>query len=86
LNYGTAWRLSFVETDNFYHNGVMQPNEDNVFLEPVFFTRMVLSEQIQLQYTSGSNIGLKSRKFLNAGHSVFTVGAVINVGRKPKTK
>lgn len=86
LNYGTAWRLSFVETDDFYKNGVMQPNEDNVFLEPVFFTRMVLSEQIQLQYTSGSNIGLKSRKFLNAGHSVFTVGAVVNIGRKPKTK
>ncbi|MNK03368.1 hypothetical protein D3C87_212130 [compost metagenome] len=86
LNYGTAWRLSFASTKDFKLNGVPQINEDNIFIEPVFFTRMVLSEQFQLQYTSGSNIGLRSRKFLNAGHSVFTIGAVLNVGRKPKTK
>jgi hypothetical protein len=86
LNYGTAWRLSFINTDNFYRNGVLQPNEDNIFLEPVFFTRMILSDEVQLQYTSGSNFGLKSRKFLNAGNSVFSVGAVVNIGRKPKTK
>ncbi|RYG07961.1 MAG: hypothetical protein EOO07_26450 [Chitinophagaceae bacterium] len=84
LNYGTALRMSFIKTNDFYLNGVLQPNEDNVFLEPVFFTRMVLSDEIQLQYTSGSNFGLRSRKFLNAGHSVFTIGAVLNVGRKPK--
>ncbi|RZL37232.1 MAG: hypothetical protein EOP00_28815, partial [Pedobacter sp.] len=69
---------------NFYRNGVLQANEDNIFIEPVFFTRMILSEQVQLQYTSGSNFGLKSRKFLNAGHSVFSVGAVVNLGRAPK--
>lgn len=86
LNYGTAWRLSFASTKDFKLNGVPQVNEDNIFIEPVFFTRMILSEQFQLQYTSGSNIGLRSRKFLNAGHSVFSIGAVINVGRKPKTK
>lgn len=86
LNYGTAWRLSFVSTKNFKLNNVPQLNEDNIFIEPVFFTRMVLSEHFQLQYTSGSNIGLRSRKFLNAGHSVFTVGAVLNVGGKPPTK
>ncbi|MGE6219267.1 hypothetical protein ACQKCH_05530 [Nubsella zeaxanthinifaciens] len=84
LNYGTAWRLSFVSTNDFKLNGVPTPNEDNIFIEPVFFTRMVLSEQFQLQYTSGSNIGLRNRKYLNAGHSVFSVGAVINLGRKPK--
>lgn len=84
LNYGTALRMSFINTNNFYRNGLLQANEDNIFLEPVFFTRMILSEQVQLQYTSGSNIGLKSRKFLNAGHSVFSVGAVINLGRTPK--
>ena len=84
LNYGTALRMSFVKTNDFYKNNVLQPNEDNIFLEPVFFTRMILSEQVQLQYTSGSNIGLKSRKFLNAGNSVFSVGAVINLGRAPK--
>jgi hypothetical protein len=81
LNYGTALRMSFVNTNDFFLNGVQQANEDNIFLEPVFFTRMILSDQVQLQYTSGSNFGLKSRKFLNAGHSVFSVGAVINLGR-----
>ncbi|KQC00978.1 hypothetical protein [Pedobacter sp. Hv1] len=84
LNYGTALRMSFVKTNDFYRNGIKQANEDNIFIEPVFFTRMILSEQVQLQYTSGSNFGLKSRKFLNAGNSVFSVGAVVNLGRAPK--
>lgn len=84
LNYGTAWRLSFASTNNFKINGAPQINEDNIFIEPVFFTRMVLSDEFQLQYTTGSNFGLKSRKFLNAGYSVFTIGAVVNIGRKPK--
>jgi hypothetical protein len=84
LNYGTAWRLSFASTSDFKINGAPQVNEDNIFIEPVFFTRMVLSDEFQLQYTTGSNFGLKSRKFLNAGYSVFSVGAVINIGRKPK--
>ena len=84
LNYGTALRMSFVKTNDFYRNNVLQANEDNIFIEPVFFTRMILSEQVQLQYTSGSNFGLKNRKFLNAGNSVFSVGAVINLGRAPK--
>lgn len=86
LNFGTALRMSFVKTNDFYRNGVLQPNEDNIFVEPVFFTRMILSEQVQLQYTSGSNFGLKNRKFLNAGNSVFSVGAVINLGRAPQKK
>ncbi|RZJ48010.1 MAG: hypothetical protein EOO44_21675 [Flavobacterium sp.] len=84
LNYGTALRMSFINTNNFYRNNVLQLNEDNIFLEPVFYTRMILSDEVQLQYTSGSNFGLKSRKFLNAGNSVFSVGAVINLGRTPK--
>lgn len=81
LNYGSALRMSFVKTNDFYRNGVLQANEDNIFLEPVFFTRMVLSDEVQLQYTSGSNFGLKDRKFLNAGNSVFTLGVVVNLGR-----
>lgn len=84
LNFGTALRMSFVKTNDFFINNVQQPNEDNIFLEPVFFTRMILSDQVQLQYTSGSNIGLKSRKFLNAGNSVFSIGAVVNLGRGAK--
>lgn len=81
LNFGTALRMSFVKTNDFYRNGVLQANEDNIFIEPVFFTRMILSDEVQLQYTSGSNFGLKSRKFLNAGNSVFSVGVVVNLGR-----
>ncbi len=84
LNYGTALRMSFVKTNDFFINSSQQQNEDNIFFEPVFFTRMILSDQFQLQYTSGGNFGLKSRKFLNANHSVFSIGAVINIGREAK--
>jgi hypothetical protein len=80
LNYGTAVRLSYVNMTDFIRNDIKQPTEDNVFIEPVFFTRMALSKTVQLQYTSGSNFGFKNRKFLTAGNSVFTVGLVINVG------
>ncbi len=82
LNYGTAVRVSYVNMKDFLRNDIAQPTEDNVFIEPVFFTRMALNRTVQLQYTSGSNFGLKNRKFLTAGSSVFTVGLVINVGGK----
>lgn len=84
LNFGTALRMSFVKTNDFFINNVQQVNEDNIFFEPVFFTRMILSDQLQLQYTSGGNFGLKNRKFLNANHSVFSIGAVLNIGRAKK--
>jgi hypothetical protein len=80
LNYGTALRASYINMDEFFRNDIKQPTEDNIFLEPIFFTRMVLSPTVQLQYTSGSNFGLKNRKFLTAGNTVFSVGFVINVG------
>lgn len=80
LNYGTAVRASYVNMNDFIRNDVNQTTEDNFFIEPVFFTRMALNRTVQLQYTSGSNFGLKNRKFLTAGSSVFTVGLVINVG------
>ncbi|MGV3640477.1 MAG: hypothetical protein ACO1NZ_08165 [Adhaeribacter sp.] len=80
LNYGTALRASYVNMDEFFRNDLKQPTEDNIFLEPIFFTRMVLSPTVQLQYTSGSNFGLKNRKFMTAGNSVFSAGFVINVG------
>ena len=82
LNYGTVLRASYINMDEFIRNDVKQRTEDNIFLEPVFFTRMVLSPTVQLQYTSGSNFGLKNRKFLTAGNSVLSVGLVINVGGK----
>lgn len=80
LNYGTALRMSWVDMDRFVRNLVVQRNESNVFLEPVFFTRMRLSNAFQLQYTSSFNLGLKDRKFMTAGNSIFTVGAVLNIG------
>lgn len=80
LNYGTALRVSHVKMSEFFRNDVEQAKEDNIFLEPVFFTRMAISNAVQIQYTSGSNFGLKNRKFLTAGNSVFSLGLVIGVG------
>jgi len=80
LNYGTALRVSHVSMGTFLINGIVQSKEDNIFLEPVFFTRMRLSKAVQLQYTTSYNLGLKNRKYMTAGNSIFSVGAVINVG------
>lgn len=80
LNYGTALRMSYVNMKDFTRNSISQPTEDNIFLEPVFFTRLVVLPSVQLQYITGSNFGLKNRRFLTAGNSVFSVGVVINVG------
>jgi hypothetical protein len=86
LNYGTALRISHVTMDTFLINGISQAKEDNVFLEPIFFTRMRLSDAVQLQYTSSGNFGLKNRKYMTAGNSIFSIGAVINVGGLNKRK
>lgn len=80
LNYGTALRISHVGMEDFTKNGIAQPLEDNIFLEPIFFTRMYISKTAQLQYTSGTTFGLINRDYLTAGNSVFTIGIVFNVG------
>lgn len=80
LNYGTVLRMSYVSMDEFLKNDAEQPTEANLFLEPVFFTRMVLSPSVQFQFTSGSNFGLMNRRYMTAGNSVFSAGLVINVG------
>lgn len=86
LNYGTAIRISHVGMDTFLINNIGQPKEDNIFIEPVFFTRMRLSDAVQLQYTSSGNFGLRNNKFMTAGNSIFTIGAVVNLGgKKPLT-
>ena len=82
LNYGTALRMSYVTMDDYKMTGVTPIKEDNIFLEPIFYTRMRLNDNFQLQYTTGSNFGLKDRKYLTAGNSVFTIGAVYNLGGK----
>lgn len=80
VNYGTVLRVSYLAIERFSKNGILQPTEDNIFLEPVFFTRLKLNKVFQMQYTSGSNFGLRSRKFLTAGNTVFTIGLAINIG------
>jgi hypothetical protein len=80
LNYGTALRTSYVEMYRHVQNGVLKPTEDNIFVEPIFYTRLAVSPAVQLQYTSGGNIGLKNRKQLTAGYSVFSLGVVLNIG------
>ncbi|HET8827957.1 MAG TPA: hypothetical protein VFM79_01385 [Pelobium sp.] len=80
LNYGTIFRISHVNMTKFDRNNLAQPLEDNIFIEPVFFTRLKLNENLQLQYTSGSNFGLKNRDFMTAGSSVFTLGLIVNLG------
>lgn len=84
INYGTALRVSSVEMKTFMRNNVGQIREGNVFLEPIFFTRMRVSETIQLQYTTSGTFGLNSRKYMNANNSLFTIGAVVNVGGRKK--
>lgn len=85
LNYGTALRISDVNMKTFMRNSMGQPRESNLFFEPVFFTRMRLSDLVQLQYTTSGTFGINSRKFMNAGNSIFTLGAVLNLnGKKPK--
>lgn len=80
VNFGTALRISSVEMKTFIRNGKGQLREGNVFFEPIFFTRMRLSDTWQLQYTSSGNFGLNNRKFMTAGNSLFTIGAVVNIG------
>jgi hypothetical protein len=82
ISYGTAIRISHVNMDRFFINNVVQPKEDNIFIEPIFFTRMGLNKNLQLQYTTSSNFGLKSRKYMSAGNSIFTIGIIFNVGGK----
>ncbi|WP_239494891.1 hypothetical protein [Pedobacter yulinensis] len=80
LNYGTALRLSYVDMNRFLLNNQAHAPEDNIFFEPVFFTRTALSKNVQLQYTGSTNLGLRNRKYLTAGNSIFTLGIVVNVG------
>ncbi len=78
LNYGTAIRLSRVAMDQFQVDGSDSQEEENFFIEPVFYTRLELINGFQLQYTSGFNIGLNNNKYLKAGNAVFTLGISYN--------
>ena len=80
LNYGTALRISHIQSNKFLINGSEQSTQDNIFFEPIFFTRMALNKNMQLQYSSGSNFGLKNRRFISAGTAVMSIGLVFNLG------
>ena len=84
LNYGTTLRASYVNMHDFKINGEAAAEEDNIFLEPIFYTRLTLNPSVQLQYTSGTTFGLKNRDDLTAAYSVFSLGFVINVGGRAK--
>ncbi|TJZ53247.1 hypothetical protein FAZ15_17985 [Sphingobacterium olei] len=82
LNYGTAIRLSRVGMTDFVVDGVGVQKEENLFIEPVFFTRLELFKGFQLQYTTGFNIGVVDNEYLKAGNSIFTLGVSYNLGQK----
>ncbi|MEJ8802849.1 hypothetical protein [Pontibacter sp. H249] len=84
LNYGTTLRASYVNMHDYKINGEPAQEEDNIFLEPIFYTRLTLNPSVQLQYTSGTTFGLKNRDELTAAYSVFSLGFVINVGGRAK--
>lgn len=86
LNYGTAIRLSRVGMKGFWIDGIKNSDEENVFVEPVFYTRMEIIKGLQLQYTTGFNIGFVNNSYLKAGNSIFTLGLAYNFGKNKKIK
>lgn len=82
LNYGTAIRVSRIGMKDFSINAVKQDNEENLFIEPIFFTRMQLVKGLQLQYTAGFNMAVVKNEYLKAGNSVLTLGITYNFGSK----
>lgn len=84
LNYGTAIRASRIGMTDFSINRVESAKEENIFIEPIFFTRMELVKGLQLQYTTGFNFGIVNNSYLKAGNSIFTLGIVYNFGKLKK--
>ncbi|RSK32500.1 outer membrane beta-barrel protein [Hymenobacter metallilatus] len=80
VTYGTALRASYVTLTNFRLDGQPHTPEDNVFLEPITYTRINLVGPLDFQLISGSNFGLRHRRYLKAANSVFQFGLVVNVG------
>jgi hypothetical protein len=82
FTYGAALRMSYVQLNNFQINGVAAPGENNVFFEPITFTRTQIAGPVQLQLLSGQIFGFRSNKYLKAANSVFQVGIVVNLDGK----
>ncbi|MDO7846503.1 hypothetical protein Q5H92_09055 [Hymenobacter sp. M29] len=81
LTYGAAMRLSYMQLNNFTVNGLPAPGENNIFFEPITFTRTQIAGPVQLQLISGQIFGLRNNEFLKAANSVFQVGIVINLDK-----
>ena len=80
LTYGTAIRISRIKMDRFELNFAPGPKEENLFIEPIFFTKLNLNKNFQLQYSNGWNIGLMDNEYLTPGNAVFTLGINYNFG------
>ncbi len=81
LTYGAALRLSYMQLNNFRIDKMPAPGENNVFFEPITFTRTQLFGPVQLQLMSGQILGFRHNQFLKAANSVFQVGVVINLDK-----
>ncbi len=82
LTYGAALRMSYMQLNNFRIDGQVAPGENNVFFEPITFTRTQIAGPVQLQLMSGQIFGFRNNKFLKAANSVFQVGIVVNLDPK----
>jgi hypothetical protein len=80
ISYGAAMRLSYVELSNFHINNQLQSPADNLFFEPITFTRVQVAGPVQLQLMSGQIFGFRQNKYLKAANSVFQVGIILNLG------
>ncbi len=82
LTYGAALRLSYVSLNDFRIAGQLRPGENNVFFEPITFTRVQLSGPFYLQLMSGQCLGFRRNEFLRAANSVFQVGIIFNLNER----
>ena len=81
LTYGAALRLSYMQLNNFRIDQQPAPGENNVFFEPITFTRTQIAGPVQLQLMSGQIFGFRNNKYLKAANSVFQVGIIINLDK-----
>lgn len=82
LNYGTILRLSHVNMTDFKINQLDVHREQNVLIEPVFYTRMEIGRGWQIQYMTGMNFGLMNNEYLKAGHPISSLGILYKFGGK----
>lgn len=82
IDYGTIIRLSNMRMKAFAINSIPTEKEDNMLIEPVFYTKMGVGKGWKLQYTNGMIFGFKSNDYLKAGYPLFTLGVLYKFGGK----